>query len=643
MNKQRAQQLYKLADSLSKVDVTTLSEQQVQERNTMIARLSEEAKKMKEGYTVTRGIDKERYQERDGLEGPFSTKSGKTVYYDKVEGKYYDPDTDMYIEYADWQAMNEQGVAEGDYNPDTFVGKKGTYKGYGITQEGPHQWGISSSSRKFTTLNAAKQHIDKNLIDGVTEAKGLKKRVRVVKTGQTGTIGEVRHGLYKGAPKTFTVDLDDGSSIQLPKEAIRLIKDQSQGVAEGDQSDSARNRRAAQAHEQNLDSAHKELRSRDAEGEDMSDYRVNPRTYKIEKKVAPALIKKWTPEEQRAHMIDRMRNESAVTTMSPSGERPFKPNMEAPKKKYPAIGTVAFEQLPKHTQEELRKRRGHTKGVAESGYEDEYDHSNELNSGDYVRDSSNPDGEIFVMVGDPSERRVRIEDRDGRGWNISPSRLTPVAEDDPEIARYFGDELDEGWKKEHSSSMTKVNRSRFGKKVNTPNGFGTIHIERKEPTFSQMVPYSHHITVKHDDGITTTYPAHAVKLVKESELEEGSVASDQQGVAEADNPEYDDEAGMSHNSLHTIRRAVDGLEKTIKQGDNLPEWVQAKLSIAEEDLVTIWDYLQSEQEGQVEESKKPSPKLSPVNIKKTAPVSEEINNEAYKRLHKVFAFKNYKG
>lgn len=64
-----------------------------------------------EAYTVTRGIDRERYQERPGLEGPFSTKSGKVVYYDKVEGKYYDPDTDMYIEYDDWQAMNEVAPA----------------------------------------------------------------------------------------------------------------------------------------------------------------------------------------------------------------------------------------------------------------------------------------------------------------------------------------------------------------------------------------------------------------------------------------------------------------------------------------------------------------------------------------------------
>ena len=43
----------------------------------------------------------------------------------------------------------------------------------------------------------------------------------------------------------------------------------------------------------------------------------------------------------------------------------------------------------------------------------------------------------------------------------------------------------------------------------------------------------------------------------------------------------------------------------------------------------------------VAETKKPSPKLTAVNIKKTDPVSEEINTEAYERLQKVFAFKNY--
>ena len=65
-----------------------------------------------EGHQVVPGIDREKYTERPGLEGPFSTKSGKVVYYDKQEGKYYDPSTDFYISHDDYQAMNEQGVAE---------------------------------------------------------------------------------------------------------------------------------------------------------------------------------------------------------------------------------------------------------------------------------------------------------------------------------------------------------------------------------------------------------------------------------------------------------------------------------------------------------------------------------------------------
>ena len=65
-----------------------------------------------EGYTIMPGFDKERYQPRPGLEGPFHTRSGKVVYYDPREGKYYDPDSDFYISHDDWQAMNEQDVAE---------------------------------------------------------------------------------------------------------------------------------------------------------------------------------------------------------------------------------------------------------------------------------------------------------------------------------------------------------------------------------------------------------------------------------------------------------------------------------------------------------------------------------------------------
>lgn len=74
---------------------------------------------------------------------------------------------------------------------------------------------------------------------------------------------------------------------------------------------------------------------------------------------------------------------------------------------------------------------------------------------------------------------------------------------------------------------------------------------------------------------------------------------------ESFNPEYDDEAGMAHGSLHTLKRAVDGLMSTIEDKENLPEWCQEKISLAEDYLVTVWDYLQSEeaQGTEVDESR----------------------------------------
>ena len=60
-----------------------------------------------EGYKVLPPMDKEKYQARDGLEGPFSTLSGKVVYYDPKEGKYYDPDTDMYMSYDEFRRYDD--------------------------------------------------------------------------------------------------------------------------------------------------------------------------------------------------------------------------------------------------------------------------------------------------------------------------------------------------------------------------------------------------------------------------------------------------------------------------------------------------------------------------------------------------------
>jgi len=63
--------------------------------------------KVKEGWSRLPDMDRDKYQERDGLEGPIMTKSGKVVYYDNKEGKYLDPDTDIYMSYEEWKALDE--------------------------------------------------------------------------------------------------------------------------------------------------------------------------------------------------------------------------------------------------------------------------------------------------------------------------------------------------------------------------------------------------------------------------------------------------------------------------------------------------------------------------------------------------------
>lgn len=53
------------------------------------------------GYTVLPPIDKDRYTPMKGLEGPFIFQTGKVLYYDPKEGKYYDRDTDFYVSNKD--------------------------------------------------------------------------------------------------------------------------------------------------------------------------------------------------------------------------------------------------------------------------------------------------------------------------------------------------------------------------------------------------------------------------------------------------------------------------------------------------------------------------------------------------------------
>ena len=72
---------------------------------------------LSEGWSELPSMDREKYIARDGLEGPIMTKSGKVVYYDPKEGSYYDPDTDIFLSYDEWKALDEE-YKMGSQGPD---------------------------------------------------------------------------------------------------------------------------------------------------------------------------------------------------------------------------------------------------------------------------------------------------------------------------------------------------------------------------------------------------------------------------------------------------------------------------------------------------------------------------------------------
>tara|TARA_B100000965_G_scaffold140284_1_gene116807 strand:- start:5394 stop:6179 length:786 start_codon:yes stop_codon:yes gene_type:complete len=70
--------------------------------------------KVNEGYYSLPPIDRKRYDDMPGMEGPMMTVSGKVIYYDPKMGKYYDRDSDMYLSYDEFTALDKprKGVEE---------------------------------------------------------------------------------------------------------------------------------------------------------------------------------------------------------------------------------------------------------------------------------------------------------------------------------------------------------------------------------------------------------------------------------------------------------------------------------------------------------------------------------------------------
>jgi hypothetical protein len=77
------------------------------------------------------------------------------------------------------------------------------------------------------------------------------------------------------------------------------------------------------------------------------------------------------------------------------------------------------------------------------------------------------------------------------------------------------------------------------------------------------------------------------------------------GMPITDRGEYDDEAGMAKDSLHTIMRHARELENCLRQNENLPEWVQEKIGQIKGMMSSVTDYILSTHERDAEQHMEP--------------------------------------
>ena len=60
--------------------------------------------------------------------------------------------------------------------------------------------------------------------------------------------------------------------------------------------------------------------------------------------------------------------------------------------------------------------------------------------------------------------------------------------------------------------------------------------------------------------------------------------------------EYDQEGDMAKTQMRTIIAAAEELHDMLSTDDNLPEWVQSKLTLAQDYVTTVRDYLKARSE-----------------------------------------------
>ena len=98
-------------------------------------------------------------------------------------------------------------------------------------------------------------------------------------------------------------------------------------------------------------------------------------------------------------------------------------------------------------------------------------------------------------------------------------------------------------------------------------------------------------------NVSSKISGHPRKMKSAQQIRNRAMKFAPQPVAEEHNDsEYDEEGGMAKNQIHTIKRNAEELEHLLSVDENLPEWIQLKLTLAQDYIQTAADYMLSAHE-----------------------------------------------
>jgi hypothetical protein len=238
---------------------------------------------------------------------------------------------------------------------------------------------------------------------------------------------------------------------------------------------------------------------------------------------------------------------------------------------------------------------------------------------DQIRNRYDKMDEADMEEGNAFSKAVVDAKKDGiqPGEKIKVGGKTyPVKEAD--VTGLGEEEMDEGFKEMDAWLASREKAKGTGKFDKKKTSTGTVYT-RKPETFDdpetdpeatggapKRVGRPKSAKPKDTERVTRgshKYKMHAGKRVKKDKEAHGKMHED--GIPITDRGEYDDEAGMTKDSLHTIVRSAKELERALQANENLPEWVQEKIGQIKGMMSSVTDYIISTHERDVEQHMEP--------------------------------------